>query len=100
MSELDPTLILAIGLFAIGLVGAVARRSWFTMIVSIQLLFAAAALAFVAFSARTGDVSGAVAAVAVTVVGVVEAVIALAALLATYRNRASLDPEEARLLRW
>lgn len=58
MNLAEYALILAAALFAIGLVGVIARRNLLFMLISIEIMLNSAGLAFVAASARLGDPDG------------------------------------------
>ena len=57
-ANLQVTLALALVLFAIGLFGFLTRRNMILMFLSTELMFQAAALAFVAFGRMWMDLSG------------------------------------------
>ena len=93
-------------LFTIGVAGAIVRRSWIAVLASVELMFAAAALAFVGFDRVQASrgvqpaVDGQVfALLAITAAAAVLAV-GIALVVAQVRNRDSTNPEDASVLRW
>mgnify|MGYP003593864433 FL=1 len=53
-----PALVLAIMLFGLGLIGLLSRRNILYMLLSLEIMLNAAALAFIAGGARWGQVDG------------------------------------------
>ncbi|MDH4081416.1 MAG: NADH-quinone oxidoreductase subunit NuoK [Nitrospira sp.] len=53
-----PALVLAIVLFGLGLIGLLSRRNILYMLLSLEIMLNAAALAFIAGGARWGQVDG------------------------------------------
>lgn len=53
-----PALVLAIVLFSLGLIGLLSRRNILYMLLSLEIMLNAAALAFIAGGARWGQVDG------------------------------------------
>jgi len=100
MVPIEHAVALSAILFAIGAVGALVRRNLIVIFMSIELMLNAANLALVAFSRQWADSAGQVFVVMVTVVAAAEVAVGLGILLALFRNRESLDVEEASLLRW
>jgi len=100
MVPIEHALALSAILFAIGAVGALVRRTLIVIFMSIELMLNAANLALVAFSRQWADSAGQVFVVMVTVVAAAEVAVGLGILLALFRNRESVDVEEASLLRW
>ena len=88
-------LILAAILFGIGVIGFVMRRNLITMFMSIELMLNSVNLTFVAFSRHIGVLSGQIFVFFVMVVAAAEAAVGLAIIVALYRNRESLNVDEA-----
>ena len=89
-------LTLAAILFTIGVFGIfLNRRNVIVMLMSIELLLLAVNLNLVAFSAFLGDLAGQVYALLVLTVAAAEAAIGLAILVIYYRNRGSVEVEDA-----
>jgi len=87
-------------LFAIGAVGAVTRRNLIVILMSIELMLNAVNLALVAFSRQWGDLAGQVFVLMVIVVAAAEVAVGLGIVIAIFRNRESVDVEDASLLKW
>ncbi len=100
-------LILAAGLFAIGVAGFLLRRNLIVVLMSIELILNAANLSFLAASrmhslASPGgvvDVQGPTFAIFVIVIAAVEAAVGLALVIALYRNKQSVSINEASELK-
>lgn len=78
-------------LFCIGILGILYRRSTVVMLMSVELMLAAANLLLVAFSVLHQDVSGQVFVIFSMAVAAAEVAVGLAILVAIYRNVASID---------
>lgn len=87
-------------LFAIGAVGAVTRRNLIVILMSIEVMLNAVNLALVAFSRHWADLTGQVFVLMVIVVAAAEVAVGLGIVIAIFRNRESMDVEDASLLRW
>jgi len=87
-------------LFAIGAVGAVTRRNLIVILMSIEVMLNAVNLALVAFSRQWGDLAGQVFVLMVIVVAAAEVAVGLGIVIAIFRNRESVDVEDASLLKW
>ena len=97
---LEYYLVLSAIVFAIGVLGVLARRNLIVVLMSIELMLNAVNLTFVAFSRFLGSMEGQVAVFFVMAVAAAEAVIGLAIIISVFRLRQSLDPQEMQLLRW
>lgn len=95
MIPLNYFLILAAILFGIGVIGFVMKRNLITMFMSIELMLNSVNLTFVAFSRLIGALSGQIFVFFVMVVAAAEAAVGLAIIVALYRNRESLNVDEA-----
>jgi NADH-quinone oxidoreductase subunit K len=106
MIPLDHVIGLSALLFGLGMVGVLVRRSWIVMLMSVELMLSAANLAFVAFNRLWPGAKGApefdgqIFVLLVITVAAAEVAVGLGILLALFRNRDSVDPEEASELRW
>jgi NADH-quinone oxidoreductase subunit K len=89
------------GLFFIGTAGVLTRRNAVVILMCVELMLNAANLALVAFSRRLGSVDerGSVFVVFVFVIAAAEVAVGLAIVLSAYRNRPSVDVDEARALK-
>jgi NADH-quinone oxidoreductase subunit K len=94
-----PTLVhyltLSFLLFVIGVVGVLVRRNLLTVLMSIELILNAVNLNLVAFSRQLGDLSGQLFAIFVITVAAGEAAIGLAIIISLYRQRKTLNVDEA-----
>lgn len=86
-------------LFAMGMAGVLIRRSPLAMLMSIELMWGAAALAFLTFSRQFANLDGHVTAFMVVVVAAAEAAIGLALIVMMFRERNVLDADDLRDLR-
>ena len=94
--------VLAAGLFSIGLFGVLARRNAIAILMSIELMLNAVNINLVAFwryKAPT-DLSGQAFAIFVFVVAAAEAAVGLALIISIYRNRRSVIAEDVDLMKW
>ena len=82
-------LLLAAGLFSIGVAGVLIRRNALVMFMSIELMLNAVNLTFVSVSKELGLIEGQVAALFVMVVAAAEVTIGLAIIVAVFRTRSS-----------
>ncbi len=92
MVPLNYYLILSAVVFAIGVLGVLARRNLIVVLMSIELMLNAVNLTFIAFSRFLGSMEGQVAVFFVMAVAAAEAVIGLAIIISVFRHRQSLDP--------
>jgi NADH-quinone oxidoreductase subunit K len=84
---------LAVGtaLFALGLIGFLARRNLIVMFLCAELMLQGVSLNFVAFSRHHGNMHGQVFTLFIITVAACEAALALAFILTLYRRKKSLD---------
>ncbi len=84
---------LAVGaiLFALGMVGFLARRNLIVMFLSAEMMLQAVAINLVAFARYRGNLQGQTFTLFIITVAACEAAIALALILMLYRRRGSLD---------
>ena len=86
-------------LFTIGVVGVLIKRNVISMFMCIELMLNAVNLTFVAFSSYFRDVSGQLFVFIVMTVAAAEAAVGLGIIIAIFRNRESLDVDEASVLK-
>ncbi len=93
-------LLLAAGLFALGVYGVLARRNAVLVLMSVELMLNGANVNLVAFSVYLQDrlLGGQVFALFVIVVAAAEVGVGLAIVLLVYRNRESIDIDRVREL--
>ena len=96
---LEHGLLLAAGLFAIGVAGVLIRRNLIFMLMSIEIMLNAAGLAFVVAGARWNAADGQVMFIMILAMAAAEVAVGLALLLRFYRGAKSLDADAARQLR-
>ncbi len=84
---------LAVGavLFALGMIGFLARRNLIVMFLSAEMMLQAVAINLVAFARYRGNLQGQAFTLFIITVAACEAGIALALILMLYRRRGSLD---------
>ncbi|MCL4209424.1 MAG: NADH-quinone oxidoreductase subunit NuoK [Phycisphaeraceae bacterium] len=92
-STLGAYLILAAALFALGLIGFLVRRNMIIMFLCTELMFQAAAIAFIAFDRYHGGVSGQVFVIFILTIAAAEAALALALVVLLYRRKPTLDAD-------
>lgn len=86
-------------LFSLGLVGLMVRRNILFMLMSLEVMMNAAALAFVVAGARWAQADGQVMFILVITLAAAEASIGLAILLQLYRRFNTLDIDAASEMR-
>lgn len=91
--------ILALALFALGVVGFLVRRNVIAMALCIELMLNAANLSLVAFGRQHGDHAGQIFAFVVMMVAAVEVALGLAIIVAMVRNRDTVNVQDARLMK-
>jgi NADH-quinone oxidoreductase subunit K len=79
------------GLFALGLIGFLARRNLIVMFLCAELMLQGVGLNFVAFSRHHGNLHGQVFTLFIITVAACEAGLALALILVLYRRKKTLD---------
>jgi NADH-quinone oxidoreductase subunit K len=87
-------------LFSLGTLGVLLRKNALLIFMSIELQLNAVNLALVAFSRQWGDLSGHVFVLMVIVVAAAEVAVGLGIVLSLFRNRESVNVEDASLLKW
>ena len=100
MIRLPLILLFAAFLFSAGVYGVLARRNAVMVLMAIELMLNAVNLNLVAFAASLQDISGQVFALFVIAVAAAEVGIGLAIVILLFRNRASINVDEADLLKW
>jgi NADH-quinone oxidoreductase subunit K len=94
-------LVVAAALFSIGTFGVLSRRNGVAVLMSVELMLNAVNINLVAFwrFLAPESVNGFVFAAFVFVIAAAEASVGLAIIISIYRNRRSVIPEEADVLR-
>lgn len=86
-------------LFAVGGLGVLVRRSPLVTLMSIEVMWGSAGLAFLAFAREWGNVAGHAATFMMMVIAAAEAAIGLALIVLLFRDRQEADVDHIRLLR-
>lgn len=84
-------IILASVLFAIGVVGVIARRNILVILMSVEIMMNAANLLFVTFAREQGSAAGQVIAFMVMAVAAAEVAVGLSIVIVIFRNRGAAD---------
>jgi NAD(P)H-quinone oxidoreductase subunit 4L len=102
MLGLEHFLVLSSVLFAIGLYGALSKRSAVVILMSIEIMLGAVSIAMVAFSRYVVPtlLTGQVFTIFIIVVAAAEATLGLAIVIAIYRRRQTIDVSKIDLLKW
>jgi len=91
--------VLAGVLFTLGMLGVLARRNILVILLSVELMLNAAALAFCAFAARAGNLDGQIMVFFVICVAAAEVAVGLAIVIALFRLRETVNADQVDLLR-
>ena len=86
-------------LFTIGAVGVIYKRNAIGMFMCIELMLNAVNLTFVGFSRFYGDVTGQLFVFMVMAVAAAEAAVGLGIIIAFFRNRISVDVDDASIMK-
>ena len=92
-------LLLAAALFTLGFAGLVVRRNVLFMLMSVEIMMNATALAFVTAGARWGTADGQVMFAFVLSLAAAEACVALALVIQLYRRFRTLDVDAASTMK-
>jgi NADH-quinone oxidoreductase subunit K len=99
MVPLSWYLALSAVLFTIGVIGVLVQRNVIVLFMCIEVMLNAVNLTLVAFSRFFGDVTGQLFVFIVMAVAAAEAAVGLAIIIALFRNRETLNVDEADLLK-
>ncbi len=88
-----PALVLAIMLFGLGLIGLLSRRNILYMLLSLEIMLNAAALAFIAGGARWGQVDGGIMFLFILTLAAAEVSVALGIVLQLSHRFRTLDAD-------
>ena len=106
MVPIDHVIALSAILFVIGVVGVLTRRNLIVMLMSIELMLNAVNLAFLGFNRMWPGVDGAIRqdgqifVLMVITIAAAEVSVGLGILISMFRNRDSVNVEQASLLKW
>ncbi len=93
-------MVLSASLFAIGVIGVLARRNLIIIFMSIELMLNAVNINLAAFSHQWQNAIGQVFAIFVIAVAAAEAAVGLGIILAFYRNKETVNIDEMNVMRW
>ena len=96
---LEHTLLLAIILFSLGLIGVLIRRNLLFMLISLEIMLNAAGLAFIAAGAHWGQADGQIMFILILTLAAAEVSIGLALILQLYHRFQTLDADAANEMR-
>ncbi len=96
---LQQCLIVSVLLFALGAVGAVSRRNVLMILMSVELMFAAAGLAMLSFARWNLLPEGQAAVIFFIAVMAAEAAVGLGLIVVLFRRRRTVFVDDLRLLR-
>lgn len=87
-------------LFTVGAVGFIIKRNIISMFLCIELMLNAVNLSFIAFSSFLDYVNGQIIVFFVMVIAAVEAAVGLAITIVLFRNRNTLNADDADTMKW
>ena len=93
-------LVLSMLLFIVGAVGFIVKKNIITMFLCLELMLNAVNLTFVAFARQLNQVHGQIFVFFVMVVAAAEAAVGLAITIVLYRNRKTLNADDADVMKW
>jgi len=93
-------LILSVLLFVVGAVGFIIKKNIISVFLCLELMLNAVNLSFVAFSRHLNQVHGQIFVFFVMVVAAAEAAVGLAITIVLYRNRQTLNVDDADTMKW
>jgi NADH-quinone oxidoreductase subunit K len=99
MVPLSWYLALSAVIFTIGVIGVIIQRNVISLFMCIELMLNAVNLTLVAFSRYLGDITGQLFVFIVMAVAAAEAAVGLAIIISLFRNRETLNVDEADLLK-
>ena len=102
MIPLSWYLLVAAGLFVIGLSGVLVRRNAVGILMGVELMLNAANVNLIAFWRHVGSAAmgGQAFAIFAITVAAAEAAVGLALIVAVYRSRGTVNADEIDLMRW
>jgi len=93
-------LILSMLLFTVGAVGFIIKKNIISVFLCLELMLNAVNLSFIAFSKHMNQVDGQIFVFFVMVVAAAEAAVGLAITIVLYRNRNTLNVDDANTMKW
>ncbi len=98
--ELAHYLILSALLFTIGAAGFIIRKNIISVFLCLELMLNAVNLSFIAFARQLGQADGQIFVFFVMVVAAAEAAVGLAITIVMFRNRGTLNVDDADVMKW
>ncbi len=95
----DHAIILAAALFALGVLGVLARRDFIFVLMSLEIMLNAAVVAFVAAAYKWGQPDGQVVVLFILVTAAAEVSVGLTLLLRVYANWKTVDVDEVSTMK-
>jgi len=92
-------LLLAMILFALGVIGVLMRRNLIFMLMSVEIMLNAAGLAFIVAGARWNQADGQIMFILILTLAAAEVSVGLALILQLYHRLATLDADAASKMR-
>ena len=86
-------------LFTVGMLGVLMRRNILIVLLSVELMLNATALAFVAFAAKVGNLDGQIMVFFAITVAAAEVAVGLAIVIALFRLRVTVNTDKVSQLR-
>ncbi len=93
-------LVLSLLLFVVGAAGFIIKKNVIAVFLCLELMLNAVNLSFVAFARHMRQVDGQIFVFLVMVVAAAEAAVGLAIMIAVYRNRKTLNVDDADTMKW
>jgi len=93
-------LVLSMLLFIVGAVGFIIKKNVISVFLCLELMLNAVNLSFVAFSKHLNQVHGQIIVFLVMVVAAAEAAVGLAITIVLFRNRNTLNVDDADTMKW
>jgi NADH:ubiquinone oxidoreductase subunit K len=97
--DIEWYIVLSAMLFVIGFIGVLVRRNPVVILLCLELMLSAGALAMLAMSRMLGDQDGQVMVLIVLVVAACEVVVGLGIVVAMFRRRLPLDVDDMKELK-
>jgi NADH-quinone oxidoreductase subunit K len=98
--ELIHYLILSMLLFIVGAVGFIIKKNVISVFLCLELMLNAVNLSFIAFASYLNQVNGQIFVFFVMVVAAAEAAVGLAITIVLFRNRNTLNVDDADAMKW
>lgn len=90
---LNHVLLLSGVLFTVGMIGTLARRNLIMMLLGVEIMLNAAAVAFVGASLHWQQMGGQAMVIFILAIAATEVSVGLAAIVAVYKRTGSVDPD-------